>query len=489
MTPRSPYKISASSFYNLSQCERRVWMDHYANPDEMGEYSDFLQLLWEHGLNIERDIIEKIRKDTPIVEIKGHASQETFEETIKLMKAGAPLIYQGVLVSGDKVGKPDLLEKVSGKSKFGNYFYVPCDIKSGRATKTKDGDEIKKHYAAQMLFYCELLNEIQGVKPESSKIISADGEVTEFNIHEYEEHYLDEKILIEKIVYQGNEPEPIIGGICSLCVWKKSCRTWAEERQDPTLLFYLGKPKEELKKRGIHTIKDVSQMDIAPFLTKEGKIKGVTETRLLAWKRRAAVWLSQKPIVHTKPDFKSSGKEVYYDIETDPSQDHVYLHGIIEVVNGRPSSYKYFWADSHEEEKKTAIQMWEYIEALSDGDVIFHYGSYERTGLMNLMGKYHLPPKVFDKFEALRKDLYRVVESCSYWPVSSYGIKNVARCLGFNWTAEDAGGANSIAWFNDYQKNPGRKELLEKILTYNREDCEAMVVVKDWLSKNLPKKS
>ena len=55
--------------------------------------------------------------------------------------------------------------------------------------------------------------------------------------------------------------------------------------------------------------------------------------------------------------------------------------------------------------------------------------------------------------------------------------------LGFKWTSEDASGANSIAWFQEYQSHPENKELLDKILTYNREDCEAMIVVKDYLAR------
>ena len=101
------------------------------------------------------------------------------------------------------------------------------------------------------------------------------------------------------------------------------------------------------------------------------------------------------------------------------------------------------------------------------------------------MEKYGLPAGTMEKFDRLRVDLYRLVEQSSDWPLSSYGIKSIAKFLGFGWTAADASGANSIAWYAEYSQDPeGKKDLLEKILTYNREDCEEMIVLKDWLVKN-----
>ena len=108
--------ISATSFYNLSLCPRRVYLDLYGNLEEKGEYSDFLQLLWEKGLRIEREIIDKYRHEKEVFDVTGYPGENTADQTIELMRQGVPLIYQGVLIDGDHVGRPDLLEKVDGKS-------------------------------------------------------------------------------------------------------------------------------------------------------------------------------------------------------------------------------------------------------------------------------------------------------------------------------------------------------------------------------------
>ncbi len=460
-------------------------MDLYGNPSEKGKHSDFLQLLWERGVQIEGEILNKIKAEHTIAAIEGRADQSTFEQTLSLMKGRADWIYQGVLIHEDKIGRPDLLERVDGKSAFGDYYYIPCDIKSGRATKSRESEDIKSHYASQMLFYCDLLQMIQNVRPEIAKIIDIDGAVTEFDIAEYQQEFLDNKELIERIVLGKLEPEPVIGSVCTQCVWTQPCLRWAQARQDPTLLYRVGKLRDELKKRGVHNIEDLSKIDIEDFLTPAKKIKGAARTTVEGWKRRASVWLQKAPIIYKPPAIRKTHLEVYYDIEDDPSIDHVYLHGFIEVRSGKRCDYQCFLAGDRADEKKAANQLWTYLQSLPDDAVVYHYGSYEKTKLAVLMEKHNLSPEIMEKFDRLRCNLYGVLEQCSDWPVTSYGIKSVAKFLGFKWTAEDASGANSIAWYTDYRKDPeNRRDLMEKILTYNKEDCEAMIVVKDFLIKN-----
>jgi uncharacterized protein len=66
----------------------------------------------------------------------------------------------------------------------------------------------------------------------------------------------------------------------------------------------------------------------------------------------------------------------------------------------------------------------------------------------------------------------------SDWPTFSYGIKHIAKFIGFQWRDVDPSGANSIAWYNDYLANPGQEALINRILEYNEDDCYAMVAIK-----------
>lgn len=78
-------------------------------------------------------------------------------------------------------------------------------------------------------------------------------------------------------------------------------------------------------------------------------------------------------------------------------------------------------------------------------------------------------------------DLYPAVKRSAVLPSRGYGLKRIAPFVGVKYSAEDAGGAQSIVWFQEYQRNPGRQDVLETLLTYNREDCVAMKSVEEWL--------
>ncbi len=80
-------------------------------------------------------------------------------------------------------------------------------------------------------------------------------------------------------------------------------------------------------------------------------------------------------------------------------------------------------------------------------------------------------------------DLNKQVESHVVLPILGYGLKPVSKFVGFRYSDEDPGGAQSIAWFQEYQENPEKNaELQQRILTYNREDCEATRLVHEWLN-------
>src|SRR5690606_39992596 len=64
------------------------------------------------------------------------SSRKSFEATIEAMREGKDVIVQGKLVVDNCAGFPDILIKVEGKSRFGNWRYEVQDTKLSRNTKT-----------------------------------------------------------------------------------------------------------------------------------------------------------------------------------------------------------------------------------------------------------------------------------------------------------------------------------------------------------------
>jgi len=152
--------------------------------------------------------------------------------------------------------------------------------------------------------------------------------------------------------------------------------------------------------------------------------------------------------------------------------------------NGEPE-FKYFLAEDKNEEKKIWEEFKKFLEDL-DNFVIYHYAFYERQIFDRLALRYGVSAEIENKFKNNTIDLHRAVVDSVVLPLYFYSLKDVARYVGFQWQAEDAGGAESVVWYNQW-KETGDKKILQKILDYNKDDVVATMVVKEWLEKQKPK--
>ena len=166
--------IKAGNFYEFVKCPRKVYLHFFGDPNKKQPYSEFMQKKFEQGRDYEQEVISDLKFEQPEEEIP---EEQAFKQTLKFMKDGADLIYQGMLIEENLIGIPDLLEKVKGKSELGNYHYQACDIKLGT--------HVRDEYVMQILFYSHLLFKIQGVMPKKAKLWLGDGTKTEIDIQEY----------------------------------------------------------------------------------------------------------------------------------------------------------------------------------------------------------------------------------------------------------------------------------------------------------------
>jgi predicted RecB family nuclease len=142
--------ITATDLYNYNKCKYRVYMDKNTDEGQKDPVNYFLELLWQNGQAHEEKAVEyfKTQKDKTFVEVTTsnttdeEALRKGARETLLHMKNSVNFIYQGVLLRDGEdslfsqtpllVGRPDIIMRVQGKSDFGDYTYVPVDIKSGR---------------------------------------------------------------------------------------------------------------------------------------------------------------------------------------------------------------------------------------------------------------------------------------------------------------------------------------------------------------------
>lgn len=511
--------ITATDLYNYNKCKYRVYMDKNTDPGSRDKVNYFLELLWQNGRAHEEDAVEyfKTQKDKTFVEvttgdsIDEEALKKGARETILHMKNGVNFIYQGILLHEGKdslfeqtpllVGRPDIIMRIKGRSELGDYTYVPVDIKSGKGIEETDwGDRPNQAYMAQMNFYAALLEEVLKTKVTEGYI---------FNVHKKFVKYIlapggmpFQNMLDEvKKMTDGNtaEREPVISSMCGLCPWQSACQKWAEKHDDLTLLFYLGeKVKYGFYEIGIKNMNDLASANIASLLSKIQRAKRARffypsfgDELVKSLVTRAQLYVQEKAenekqtyIIRKTPNFPKVKKEIHYDIEDDPMNEFVYMHGFWIIEENKEPHYHAIVATRDKTEEEITKELWAFFAA-NEGVPIYHYSAHEKHTCKKLMEKYKLDPSVYDTVfgpGGTAIDLYDWVVANTDWPLTSYGLKPICKYTGFAWSAEDAGGANSISWFSDY--TDGKDEMMEKILTYNKEDCMATAHLKTWLEEN-----
>lgn len=478
--------ITANDLYNLTKCAHRVYLDAHGDPKDQVEVSPFVKLLWELGLQTERAYLAE-QGEGEVADLQALPPEVAAPETLRLMRAGVPLIYQGCLQDEDLVGRPDLLVKREGPSRFGSFLYEPIDIKAGKGWEERDGTrtKFKVHYAYQVLFYRMLLERLQGALPPTAHIINVDHEVEEFDPADFETDFRSALAEARRLVQAQETSEPVLGSHCHLCSWFKHCERWVTETSDPTGLFFVGKQKFALKAAGLRTIADIAEMNVQEFVKGPKKIPRMGATSLQRMKTRAQVRLEGQPVIRPGYQFPQRQREVYFDIEDDPTQGLTYLFGLLIKDGRKHPRFEYFVARKPDEEEATVRAFWAFLASAQD-DVYYVYSPKERTTLRHLQEKYGLDAEVLAAYEAREYDLYHdLVVAYSDWPTYSYGIKQIAKQIGFKWRDSDPSGANSIAWYNEYLANPANERALTRILQYNEDDCRAMVAVKDYFASML----
>jgi uncharacterized protein len=181
-------------------------------------------------------------------------------------------------------------------------------------------------------------------------------------------------------------------------------------------------------------------------------------------------------------DLPESHIELYFDIESDPLRDFDYLFGILKVSKDG-EEYIPFFAESPEQEAEMWREFVEFIEQHIDAP-IYHYGWFEEEVVRRFGAKYGIGEIAREALERNMIDLLAVIRPAVIFPLSFYSLKDIAQYIGFNWRAEDASGANSVLWFEEWLKKKTPR-LMQKILEYNEDDVIATYKLQRWVRENV----
>lgn len=480
--------VTASMLRDLVVCERRPWLDAHGDADARAPVAPFVELLWNGGMAHEEKVLAALAGT--VVDLREVARADRFTATLKALKVDADHVLGAELRHGDLLGRPDILSRRDG-------VWFAGDAKNGTPFMP-DGIRPKMEYGAQVWLYAHLLGELGIGDPSRAFIVGGDGEVAWFELDApapggtMSERAAALLARARAIVHGRAGTRGASGALCGLCHWRDVCAVEMEDADDLTLIAGMGRSLRTLIEPLAANRAELAKLDIDRLRSERGEraVPGLGMARLERFRDRALLATTPGAVPYAREplDLPVYGREWHLDIEADPTAGPlVYLHGLWERTGG-PAAWTErfipFFADGDDGERRAFAEVWALLTS-DQATAIYYYSPYERTSYRMLQRRY---PEVCaaDDVEALFAaprvvDLYSdVVAPATEWPLPSYGLKAIAKSQGFRWNAADAGGASSIAWYDEWRRT-GDPAVLERIIDYNRADVIASAVVLDAL--------
>ncbi|MEL6938056.1 MAG: TM0106 family RecB-like putative nuclease [Cyanobacteria bacterium J06598_1] len=467
--------------FQYRRCARRTYLDTYGDSTLKDPPSDYFTKLRQDSADHRQSILDQFaplsRPDYPKYDWEAGA-----DATYRLMCEGADAIHRGVLMvqgPGDTFYRtePDLLVKQSGNSWLGDWYYVPYNVKLGKKPKPE--------YQLVAAFNAYLLAEIQGVWPETAGLFLKERQYS-VNLERYVPKLQDALDDGHSVMSAAEAPEVFISrNRCSLCPWLSHCYAEAKATDHLSLLPGVTLPRyPTLVALGLTTAEALAKVDSTRLTDALGTEHHISKN--LIYQAQATARNIAVPRLHTgyfplEPDqVPTTDIELYFDIEAAPDKDLIYLHGVLVVdSHSQEKNFHALVAEAPADEAQAWFEFLALVDSYPDAPV-YHFCPYEAQTVARLGQLYGSNGVDIDQLLTRFVDIHKRIVDTVALPVESYALKHLARWMGFEWRDEDANGAQSICWYDDWL-NSGDRTHLDTILRYNEDDCEATYRVKDWL--------
>lgn len=487
-------RLTASDFHTYfcpSKCDLRVYLRYQGvEESEPGPYEQVIRLL---GMRHEKAHLATF----PDVVDLSTASREKRESLTKsLIADNAPVIYQPVLrtetvLNGTACeiwGEPDyLILHKPGE-------YIMRDSKMSRQITKEKHPEI----LLQLQLYGWLYQQVFKKPPIRLEVHNGRNEIVEV-LNDGGVAALAKLTDIMTIrLGQGELYSPVGWSKCGACGFHDRCWDIAEQNQDVAMIAGVDQAlARALHAQGIKTIDALLNNFDEDSLSQFSKIMGNKTQRV--GKQAAKILLMAKAMSTGAeewmdvPQIPKHSNYVMFDLEGIPPQlesnDKIYLWGM-QVFGEKPGQFLAAVAGFGEAgDKEGWHDFLGKAKSIFDeyGDIPFiHWHHYEPTHIKDYIKRFgdveNIAARVLDNLI----DILPIAKNCVALPVPSYSLKVLEKYVGYKRTQTEYGGNWSIAKYieaTETENEQLRAELMDQILTYNREDLEATWAVFDWLRK------
>ncbi|NJK61493.1 MAG: TM0106 family RecB-like putative nuclease [Synechococcaceae cyanobacterium SM2_3_1] len=480
--------ITVEDLMAFHRCRRLPYLERHGPQTEKLDANDLiLQLRWEReqlrqqiqqglpGIVLERQVSS--RPPLSLTEISDleaatQAQMALAEEHIYRGQLRGQILEEETVAV---VVKPDLLLRQTWID--GSTYYIPVEIRTGK--------RLKSEYELALALQALVLGTHQPISPSWGYVVLRDGRWQEVQLRKRFAQVLNLLQDFLEVVADAVMPQVYMArSRCGLCHWREFCRQQAAHTDPLTLLpGVTGSRHPILQTAGIHSIEALAatapeDLQAVPGLGAKVALQLVRQAQATVEQR--AIWLDRINL-HPLP---AAGVELFFDIEADPQHDVSYLLGVLVVdQQQRTSRYQACMATDPAEEALNWFQFLDLVDSYPDAP-IFHFHAFEIHTCRKLAERHRSGLRRLKQLLSRFVDLHEFITRHLVLPIESYSLKHIARWMGFEWRQSNASGAQSIYWYSQWLQT-GDPSFLELLTTYNEDDCQATLHLKQWLATQL----
>jgi predicted RecB family nuclease len=458
-------KITSSLFQAHVECLTKCWLKFKGEPVTGNAYAEWVQSQNESYRNA---AIKRLRSEVPQDEWAVEPAQESLKTT--KWRLGFDV---AVATSQDLEARVHAVERVPSEGRGKSALFIPIRF----AYNNKLGKDEKLLLA----FDAFVLSSALGRDVDTGRIIHGDNhaslKVKTSKLAGEVRKRLDK---IAALLSNSTPPDLVLNRHCAECEFQARCRKLAVEKDDLSLLAGMKEDeRKEYNSKGIFTVTQLSYT-----FRPRRRPKRLRDKREKYHHSLKALAIREKKIyVVGSPELKIEGTAVYLDVEGLPDRDFYYLIGVC-IRNGESAVKHSLWADGVEDEGEIWQKFLGILETV-DKPVLIHYGSYETTFLRRMCARFGGPlSAAAGVAHAIEHpvNLLSTIYAQVYFPTFSNGLKEIAGVLKFKWSEADASGSRSVIW-RDIWNGSRDTGMKEKLITYNAEDCAALALVEQTVSR------
>ena len=361
----------------------------------------------------------------------------------------------------------DALKKVDGPSSLGNFHYIPVLF--------AESERIHKSQCRILEALGFLLSRVQGRTPERGVVYH--GRNCKMTTVRLATGLKSTEGLIEDgIRMRGAQivPPLLINDHCTVCEFRQQCHAQAVKEENLSLMRGLRENAiKRYRRKGLVTLTQLAHT----FRPRRKGKRSDRPSKVRNYALQALAIRDKTVYVLGAPKLPSRDVQIYLDLEGDPDEQYIYLIGMIVRDGDREECFS-FWADTKDHEH-LIFERFLAVVSRYQAPIVFCYGSYERT-FLNRLRKRARRKKPVDKVLGALVNTLSIIYDHFYFPTYSNRLKEIAGCLGYLWSDQNASGLQSMVWRSHWERTR-EEQWKEKLVAYNLEDCHALRKVTDFL--------